>query len=447
MIQTNICYIGGGSADWAMKLMRDLALDGGLTGSLRLYDIDREAAEVNQKIGQMLFRNPESRTTFDITVEDTPGAALDGAEIVILSIEPGSTEFRYADLEIPAAYGILQSVGDTTGPGGILRSWRAVPIFLDYAELIRRYAPEAWVVNYTNPMTLCTRALYHCFPEIKAVGCCHEVPQLQRDLATFVSDRKGLPVVNPEDIRIDVTGINHFTFATAIEYDNFDVMAELRRYSMSAESFSNLSAAAAERRHNESWFESDHRIALDFLRRFGAYGMAGDRHLAEFVPWYLSSEEELETFGVIKTPYQWRLRRSLERKNRNPEQESSELEASGEEGVQMIRSLLGDSSFRTNVNIPNRGQIPWIPDGHPVETYAMIKPGAINPETPQPPPLSIQCFVKRVVDVQIQTFNACVERDSKMLLQAVLMDPLVQIPVRSAEKMLYEMLEYIDGGN
>ena len=169
-----IAYIGGGSADWAVKLMRDLAREPEFSGILRLYDIDRPAAVTNLELGRRIFAHPDAKASFEVSIAETPAAALGGADIVVLSIEPGPTTCRYADLEIPAKHGILQPVGDTVGPGGLLRAWRAVPTFIEYARRIAQYAPHAWVINYTNPMTLCTAALYRGFPKIKAVGCCHE---------------------------------------------------------------------------------------------------------------------------------------------------------------------------------------------------------------------------------------------------------------------------------
>ena len=118
--------------------------------------------------------------------------ALRGADFVVLSIEPGPTEARYADLVIPAKYGILQPVGDTTGPGGIARALRAVPIYTDFALKIERYCPKAWVINYTNPMTLCMAALYAATPKIKAFGCCHEVFHTQKRLAGLVAAWTGI---------------------------------------------------------------------------------------------------------------------------------------------------------------------------------------------------------------------------------------------------------------
>jgi alpha-galactosidase len=441
MRETRICYIGGGSAEWAVKLMRDLALQQHLTGELRLYDIDSAAAETNRHLGTMLFAHPDATAKFRVWCPGEMEAALDGADVVIVSIEPGPTEMRYCDLEIPARYGIMQPVGDTTGPGGILRAWRAVPIIVDLSEKIRAYAPEAWVVNYTNPMTLCTAALFEGYPRIRAVGCCHEVPTIRRHLEEFFGVRAARVSDESNAIHMEVAGVNHFVFASAIQMQGEDLLSQLKVHAERPETRTDMRHIAAERKAREAWFEHDHRIALEFLRRFGVYGCAGDRHLAEFVPWFLSSEAELERYGVVATPYWWRKRRADDRTARRPEEEARVLKPSGEEGVALIDALLGGVETRTNVNLPNRGQIPWLPRGHIVETYATVQRDAISPETPPRLGTAPEELVRRVAAVQTLALQAAIERDQRTLLEAVLTDPLVHLPVSDAERMVAEMIE------
>jgi len=171
-IEIKIAYIGGGSLGWAPKILADLALCSQLTGEIALYDIDEPAAHRNADRGNALFAHPDAQTTFRMTVSKTSEEALRGADFVFLSIQPGPIQMFANDLDIPAKYGIVQTVGDTTGPGGISRALRTIPTYEAYAQQIAHYCPDAWVINYTNPMTLCTATLYAAFPDIKAFGCC-----------------------------------------------------------------------------------------------------------------------------------------------------------------------------------------------------------------------------------------------------------------------------------
>ena len=200
----NICFIGGGSKLWAITLMKDLSVARDLEGTIRLYDIHQANAETNVKLGNRIFGHASpGKPSFRITAEQRVENALEGADFVILSLEPGPIEVRYSDLVLPEEYGILQSVGDTIGPGGIFRARRSIPIFRHYARMIRKHAPKAWVINYTNPMTLCTRVLYESFPEIKAFGCCHEVYGTRHLLKGMLADLRGIETAGPDDILVN----------------------------------------------------------------------------------------------------------------------------------------------------------------------------------------------------------------------------------------------------
>ncbi|MDR2477895.1 MAG: alpha-glucosidase/alpha-galactosidase, partial [Treponema sp.] len=180
--QLKICYIGGGSRNWAWVLMQDLAFEKEISGTIELYDIKSEDAKTNEVIGKALMEkhNP-GRWRFH--ANPSLAEALSGSDFVFVSILPGDFEEMAVDVHLPEKYGIYQSVGDTAGVGGIIRALRTIPQFREIARAVRQYAPAAWVVNYTNPMTICTRTLYKEFPGIKAFGCCHEVFNTQKLLA------------------------------------------------------------------------------------------------------------------------------------------------------------------------------------------------------------------------------------------------------------------------
>ena len=140
-----IAYIGGGSRGWAWRLMSDLATCEDMTGSVYLYDIDNEAARHNEIIGNM-FKDVEGGVAkWDYHAASTPKEALTGADFIIISILPGTFDEMESDVHAPEKYGIYQSVGDTSGPGGLVRAMRTVPMYEEIAEYIKEYAPEAWV--------------------------------------------------------------------------------------------------------------------------------------------------------------------------------------------------------------------------------------------------------------------------------------------------------------
>ena len=154
-----VAYIGGGSRGWAWGFMTDLAMDPDLCGTVRLYDIDREAAERNRIIGGKISARPEAVSRWSYEVSATLEEALAGADFVVISILPGTFDEMESDVHLPERVGIFQPVGDTVGAGGFMRAMRTIPMFVTIAEAIRDVAPDAWVINYTNPMSLCVRTL------------------------------------------------------------------------------------------------------------------------------------------------------------------------------------------------------------------------------------------------------------------------------------------------
>jgi alpha-galactosidase len=440
MKETRICIIGGGGRLWAIQFMKDLAYNTMTHGTLVLYDIDKEAARNNIAVANQVFAVNKSEGRFNVIAIDDLGQALSGCDMVIISIEPGRTECRYGDLVLPEQYGILQSVGDTTGPGGIMRARRALPIFFDLAKKIEQFCPDAWVINYTNPMTLCTAALYKAFPAIKALGCCHEVFHTQNFLAKKVSQWFGVATPDRREIKIDLTGVNHFTFVTKAFWQGHDLMAKLIEEVQDPATFADETEIAKERLANEKWFDCDQKIALAFLRDFGALGASGDRHLAEFVPYFLTSDENLHTYGVIRTPYEWRMRTAKEKRSKIFKDEDLKAELSDEEGVDIMRSLMGDKSMVTNINRPNEGQISYLPKGRIVESNGIISKDSIRPIVATDPPLAIQNLVRQVSDVQEMVLEAIYNNDDNLLFTAFLSDPLMNLSLDKARELFDKML-------
>ena len=440
MKNARICIIGGGSRLWAINFMKDLALNKEIAGTVVLHDIDKEAARNNVEVGNRMLKINGGENRFSFIAEDNLEKALEGANLVLITIEPGKTECRYADLCIPEEYGILQTVGDTTGPGGLIRAKRALPLFFQFAKAIEKVCPDAWVINYTNPMTLCTASLYRQFPKIKAFGCCHEVFHTEDVLCKIVEKEFDVPLPNRREIRVDLTGVNHFTFITGAWWQGHDLMPLVKKIANDKDTFSDHTAIAKERIRDEKWFDCDQLVAFEFLKSFGALGAAGDRHLSEFVPGFLRDESYLNKLGVVRTPYQWRLKTAKEKREKVFTDEELVAKASGEEGVDIMMALLGEKDLITNINRPNEGQISYLPKGRVVESIGRISQDSITAIVSSDPPLAIQDMVRRISDEQQIALDAIWDNDDEKLFQALLLDPLVNIPVEKAREMFNRML-------
>ncbi|WP_319411997.1 alpha-glucosidase/alpha-galactosidase [uncultured Cohaesibacter sp.] len=445
MKKVKITYIGGGSQQWALRLMSDLALSDKLTGSLVLYDIDHGAALKNQEISSQIFGKPGALSKFDVEVEDELDNALKGADFVVISIEPGPTQKRFIDLKIPEKYGVYQSVGDTTGPGGIARALRSIPTMADFAHHIMAVCPDAWVINYTNPMAWCTGALYAAEPEIKALGCCHEVFHTQEMLAKWIAQTYGVETPSRKDIKLDISGVNHFTFATDAVWKGKSILAEFAA-AMQEGDPAELSKIALGRESREEWFTSEFKIAENFLTRFGVLGAAGDRHLAEFVPWYLISKEEINSWGVCMTPYEWRIKRASNPDEARQKYLQGNLAPSGEEGVLLLEALAGatEEMVRTNFNMPNMGQNPDAPVGAIVESYGLISENKVEPIGCGILPEAVQALEDRNIEIQQLVLEGVMNRDKDMVFAGFAIDPLNNISPRAAKAMFDEIWEALE---
>ncbi|MBR5900262.1 MAG: alpha-glucosidase/alpha-galactosidase, partial [Clostridia bacterium] len=224
-----IAYIGGGSKAWARTLMNDLAKEEQLAGTVLLYDINYAAAKDNETIGNALSSREDIKGKWKYVAKEKIDDALTGADFVFISILPGTFKEMDSDVHLPEEYGIYQSVGDTCGPAGIIRSLRTVPMYEEFALAIKRCCPNAWVVNFTNPMTVCVRTLYKVFPQIKAIGCCHEVFGTKRLMVRMLKEKHGITALRDE-IKINVFGVNHFTWVNEAHFKDMDLMPMYDQY-------------------------------------------------------------------------------------------------------------------------------------------------------------------------------------------------------------------------
>lgn len=439
MENTRICIIGGGSRQWAIRFLMDLSLQDKIGAHVALYDIDRKAAENNKEVAERIFRI-NGKSHLSVSVASTLDEGLKGVDFIIIAIEPGCIDIRQYDLGLPEEYGIYQSVGDTTGPGGLMRAWRALPLFFDFARAIEKNAPNAWVINYTNPMTLCTAALYKAYPGIKALGCCHEVFGTENFIASIIAKKEGIETPDRRDVMVDVSGLNHFTFVTKALYKGVDYIPYLKEMVKDPSTFPDLTEKAKKRVADGKWFESDHLVALSFLRDFGTLGAAGDRHLAEFVPFFLNSDEEVWRYGFIRTPFSYRVEEDKRKKSKVYTDEELVAAPSDEEGVDILLSLFGERTLKTNVNMPNRGQVRYLKEGHIVESNGYISADSIVPIVSTDPSLAVQSMVKRVETEQDLALEAIWNNDMDLLFQAFISDPLVNINVDKAHELFTRMI-------
>ena len=350
----------------------------------------------------------------------------------------------FSDVHTPEKHGIYQSVGDTSGPGGIVRAMRAIPMYEEIAEAIKKYCPKAWVISYTNPMTLCVKTLYRVFPEIKAFGCCHEVFGTQQVLIKALKDICGIEVMDRSEIKVNPVAVNHFTWLTKAQYKNIDLFPV---YAEFAKKYAKTGYEQVDVNWMNAAFACSEKVKLDLFNKYGYIAAAGDRHLAEFCPgkWYLKDQATAESWGFGLTTVEWRkhnMKERLEKSRKLREKEEPvRLQGTGEEGVRQIRAILGLDEFVTNVNIPNRGQIPNLPMGAVVETNAVFRDDCVTPVMAGEIPVSIYPMVSKICAEQEAVSEGIANRDLDAIFNAFVNDPLVTCTYDEAKQLFKEMVQ------
>lgn len=437
-----IAYIGGGSMGWAWTFMTDLSLEDKISGTIRLYDINNEAAKRNEAIGNDMLNDPKRKGKWKYTTTNSLKDALTGADFVVISILPGTFEEMHSDVHSPEKYGIYQPVGDTTGPGGVMRSLRTIPMFVEIAEAIKKHSPNAWVINYTNPMAICVKTLYHVFPEIKAFGCCHEVFNTQKLLATMCKDRLNIEQIDRDEIKVNVMGINHFTWFSHASYKGIDLFTMYRK-------FVNEHYSTGYPKNFDGYlndvFACSHKVKFDLFRKYGLIAAAGDRHLAEFMPpIYIKDIDTANSYGFTFTSVDYRIKDLHKRQERSQRlfsgEENLDYSPSGEEGILLIKSLVGLERTISNINLPNRGQITNLPLGAIVETNAVFERDHIAPVIAGDMPQDIKDLTMPHIDNHEYVLEAGLNYDKELAIKAFLNDSLVTISEADARKLFDEML-------
>jgi len=428
--------------------MADLAYDTRLAARVVLYDINAEAAARNARMGAQFAKASRGAPAVYETAPSLQ-AALEGADIVVVSILPGRFEDMAHDIDIPARYGLVQSVGDTVGPGGFVRALRSIPMMMEIGQAIAEHAPDAFVCNLTNPMSVLTGTLYRAFPGIKCWGECHEVIKLRKQVAWIANQSEGTARWTSRDVSVNVLGINHFTFVDAIALNGQDMLPAYSEFATAQANSGWAENPPAANDEHASYFEDRSRVKFDLLRRFGIPAAAGDRHLAEFLPpnLYLADAKGWD-FGL--TPVEYRVRYQAQKRARAEAladgQITPEPARSQEALVDQIAALMQGGPYISNVNLPNRGQIENLPAGTIVETNAVFSGLGIQPVLAGRLPDALHAVVADHAARQTDMLEVFCAGAFDELFELFRTDPQVAaLPTDKARAMYNEMVQATAG--
>lgn len=426
-----ILVVGGGSYQWARALVRDIIVQPKLEGcQITLQDIDPAPLAVMlplaRRIAEAAGREVGVRATTDLV------EGLQGTDYVVLSITTGGLEAMRQDLEAPQRYGIYQSVGDTTGPGGLSRALRNIPVVTGIAQAIERHAPDAWLLNLTNPMTTLCRAVTRT-TRIQTIGLCHELVGTLRDCIG--------PLLGVEDLRRfhpQVAGINHLIWLLGLRLDGEDALALLQRR------LRQLEQDGAGDQRTDGILRA-HAIKIALWRRYGLLPAAGDRHLIEFFPHFLRPQTQRGPFsGVHRTTieerYDWLARWRARAQAWLDGSEPIDLTPSSEPVAPIIAALHFGAPRMQVMNLPNVGQLPGLPSGAVVETMGVVDGYGARPVAVGDLPRGVATLIERQVANQELIVEAALRGDRALALQALVNDPLVT-DFDAAPRLLEELIE------
>lgn len=437
-----VTIIGGGSYQWAPKLVTDLLRVPSLADMhLVLEDIDPAPLEKLGAYAAMANEKMGTKATVATTTDQR--SALDGVDFVVVTISTGGFESMTVDLEVPARHGIFQSVGDSVGPGGINRSLRNIPVLVGMGSDMEECCPEAWMLNITNPMSCLTRAVCR-ETSIKAVGLCHEVGNFCMDLAIALG-------LSHDAVRPVVAGVNHLPMVCSLDVDGSDGLALLASI---VDELGGLEAiagvVAAEGPGPEPFtvldFATRHLLNLTLLDRYGALPAAGDRHVAEFLPSVLTESSGWgSAWGLELT--------SIKRRQEHQDEYVAEVDAvlagtqpmqtwdSGELVAPVIDSLVTGTARELPLNIPNTGQCPDLDMGAVVESMCVVDADGIRGRDQARLPAPLAELVRRHVAVHELTVSAALSGDRALAGAAFALDPLAgRGDLRDTDAMVDELL-------
>jgi alpha-galactosidase len=427
-----IAFIGGGSVQWTPKLVPDMALNETLVDAdLVLYDIDAGALDLLGHTCERIIEQVGGR--LHVTATTDRAEALQGADFVILCVGIGGLRAMRNDLEIPERYGIYQAVGDTVGPGGLARGLRHVPFAVQVARDMEELCPDAWMLNLTNPMTTICRGMTRA-TTIRTIGLCHEVTGVSNHLASLLE-------MPGESIEIDVAGINHLPVILRFDADGQDGMELLRGWLAEHGAFG--SVGDVELNTVFDVFIDRLAVKLTLFEQLGVLFGAGDRHVAEFFPGFLTEASEWgKRYGVVLTNVDQREEMACLRRGQIEHLTGGGAETvrhSKEQLAPVMAALAGGPAGRFIVNVPNRGQIDNLPRDAVVECIAEIDALGMRPlavgALPHPAYAAIAPHVAR----QELIVEAALTGRREPALAALATDPLVH-DLATVEPMLDELL-------
>ncbi|MER8012644.1 alpha-glucosidase/alpha-galactosidase [Streptomyces sp. NPDC094149] len=395
-----ITFIGAGSVVFTQGLLADLfAFDELKSAHIALHDIDSERLSTAYAAAHLIADELGARP--EISAHLDRREALTGADFVINMVQIGMGEATRIDFEIPARYGLRQTIGDTLGIGGIFRALRTFPFLKELGQDIAEICPDAWLLNYTNPMAMNVQYLSQATGLTKVVGLCHSVYWTMRGLADLVK-------VPYEEVTYQAAGVNHQAWLLRFEHQGSDLYPRLDA----------LIAGDEQLRR---------RVRVDMYRRLGYYPTETSEHSSEYVPWYLHHDSEIDRLRLPIGEYLRTVQENVDAYEKTREALACgapiEVEGTMEYAPQIIHSIVSGTPRTVYGNVPNRGLIQNLsPDGV-VEVPCLVDASGIQPTRIGALPPQLAALNRTYLSANDLVVRAAMEDEPRHIRHAAMIDP------------------------
>lgn len=427
-----ITFIGAGSSIFAKNVLGDCMVSQVLCDSeIALYDIDATRLEESKNMLEAIneVSNNNRATIKTYLGENQRKEAIKDSNFIVTAIQVGGYEpATVIDFEIPKKYGIAQTIADTLGIGGIFRSLRTLPVFESIARDIEKYAPNALLLNYVNPMAIITGFMQR-YTDVKTVGLCHSVQVCSKEILEGVGLQDKI-----EGVVDFIAGINHMAWLLDIrDKDGNDLYPEIKKLALEKN---------AKEKHKDM-------VRFEYIRRLGYYCTESSEHNAEYNPFFIKSKypELIEKFNIPLDEYPRRCIEQIEKWKKQSKNLTSDEYAkhkrSHEYGSYIMEAMVTNKPYKIGGNVINNNLITNLPKEACVEIPCLVDATGINPCYVGNLPPQLAAMNMTNINVQLLTIEAHITKKKDHIYHAAMLDPhtAAELSIDDIVSMCDELIE------
>ena len=396
------------------NILTDILLESELNSSeITLYDIDSSRLKTSQIVADKIASSLKVSSSIKSTNDRKK--ALKEADFVIVMIQVGGYKpSTLIDFEIPAKYGLQQTIGDTLGIGGIMRGLRTVPVLVEIAEEMLELCPRAMMLQYVNPMAINCLGLSHFVPELRYVGLCHSVQGTVADLARDIGE-------DFNKIEFECSGINHMSF--------FTKFAKKLNNGSTEDLYPKIFQKGETGDFGTNWDGCSNKVRYEVLKKLGYFVTESSEHFAEYTPWFIKSHQKdlIRKFDIPINEYIRRCEKQILEWDKQEKDMLSNPKIDNNKSVEyasrVILSMITGKKDIIYGNVLNTNLIPNLPNNSCVEVPCVVQKDDLVPQVVPPLPIHLANLIQTNISVQQLTVEALKTRKKDSIYYAAMLDP------------------------